>query len=503
MRARILVAALMSCLGLFLASPVLAHPLGNFTINHLVKARLSGEDLKLRYVLDIAEIPTFQIMRQYNGAAAFRDIELQDWARSQVPQAKAGLLVSEDGKPLRLTAGTPRAMTRPGAGGLPTLYFSVDFDALLARPHNGRLSIDDRTFPNRIGWKDVVVAPATEPTSELRRYPNALLSSPRNVTFADVKLGYGLAVVRTGSLSDSGRSTAPSQIRTNKLSDMLARGTSNPFFVLLTLLIAAGLGALHAIEPGHGKTLLAVSLVGARATARQAVILATGLTFAHTAGVIALGVVLLFASQWMVPENVYPWITVTSGMVVAALGANALARFMRLRRGEQHAHDAAHHHHHDAENGVHDAHAHSHVLPGTKPLSFRGVVLMAMSGNIAPCPAALVVLLTALSLHQVAYGIVVIIAFSIGLSGVLTTMGIAFVRGAKWLSERPAFEHLTNYGPLASACVIACIGAIMIGQGFASGSLHAPVLPVTMLALAAIAGYALRPGHVHVHAVPS
>jgi ABC-type nickel/cobalt efflux system permease component RcnA len=128
---------------------------------------------------------------------------------------------------------------------------------------------------------------------------------------------------------------------------------------------------------------------------------------------------------------------------------------------------------------------------------------MAMSGNIAPCPAALVVLLTALSLHQVAYGIVVIIAFSIGLSGVLTTMGIAFVRGAKWLSERPAFEHLTNYGPLASACVIACIGAIMIGQGFASGSLHAPVLPVTMLALAAIAGYALRPGHVHVHAVPS
>jgi ABC-type nickel/cobalt efflux system permease component RcnA len=272
--------------------------------------------------------------------------------------------------------------------------------------------------------------------------------------------------------------------------------------VLLTLCLAFGLGALHALEPGHGKTLLAVSLVGARATPGQALILATGLTLAHTAGVIALGLLLLGAAQWIVPENVYPSITLVSGLMVAALGANALAGYVRRRRAHRHG-KGTHAHSHGDEHGLDHDHDndgdHEHVPAGTAPLSFRSILAIAMSGNIAPCPAALVVLLTALTLHQVGYGLIVIVAFSTGLASVLTGLGIALVHGAAWVSERPRFAVLVGYGPLVSAAVIACIGAAMLGQGASASALHIPALAVTALVLVAIAGYAISAGHPHAH----
>lgn len=468
-----------------------AHPLGNFTINHLTKVRVDARAhaLTLRYVLDIAEIPTFQIMRERDIASPADALALAAWARTETDLVEQGLAVEADGHKLDLQAGVATAATRPGAGGLPILYWVDDFRAAL--PATGltqRVTINDGVYAGRIGWKDVVVVPDTEPTRELKAYPTASLSSPRDVT------GVAITIAASGDLlshetlsSNAAANGATSQIRSNKLSDMLARGASNPWLVLLTFLTAIALGALHALEPGHGKTLLAVSLVGSRATPRQALVLALALTFAHTAGVLALGLLMLAAAQWIVPENVYPWITLGSGMLVAGLGASALARFVKARRGENHAHGHSHH-------------GHAHVPAGSAPLSFRSVVLVAMSGNIAPCPAALVVLLTALTLHQLGYGLLVIVAFSAGLALVLTGLGIALVRGATWLSKRPSLDRATRYAPIVSGGVIALIGAFMLGRGAAESALHAPALLVTLLALAAIAGYALSPGHSHEHA---
>ncbi len=310
--------------------------------------------------------------------------------------------------------------------------------------------------------------------------------------------------------------------RSNALSDVLAKGASDPLIVLGALLLAIALGALHALEPGHGKTLLAVSLVGARATARQAVILATALTVAHTAGVFALGAVLLLAAQWIVPEQIYPWITLGSGVLVTVLGARAVAREIRVRLPFAHAHahahaDAhphehdhlhaggAHHHHHDGD--AHDraalddaGHARAHAIPGTAPLSFRSAVLAAASGNIAPCPAALVVLLAAIALHQVGYGLVLIVAFSIGLAAVLTILGIAVVRSAAWLVARPRFDRAARWAPLVTAFVIATVGAVMVGQGFVAQGSTVPVPVVAALVLAAVVGYAFA---WHRHAAPS
>ena len=488
-----------------------AHPLGNFTINHLTKLSVDRTSVHVHYVLDMAEIPTFQAL----GAPSETQSQAQHvnaYAKNLAPTLLSSLQLTLAGNRAPLTLDSTHATTRPGAGQLPTLYVVLDAHATLPSPR-ATIAFHDDTFAGRLGWHDIVVAPATEPTHELTAYPSALIGSPRATTAVEISFGAdGRAVVHADTAADAPASgvPAPSQMRSNQLSDMLARGTSDWGFVALTFLVAIVLGALHALEPGHGKTLLAISLVGARATVKQATILATALTVAHTIGVLALGVAINLFKGYFVPETIYPWITLISGIVIAVIGARAVQRQMRLRgatsavatghsHAASHGHDHPHGHGHDHAHGQdHDhadlddlAHARAHAIPGNAPLTFGGTVWAAMSGGVAPCPAALVVLLAAIALNQVAYGIFVIIAFSFGLAATLTGLGIAVVRGATWLQGRPQFERFVTLGPLVSAIVIATIGAIMVGQGFAQQGVSLSPFIVSALVALAIAGFAL------------
>jgi nickel/cobalt exporter len=494
----------------FTGKPAAAHPLGNFTINHLSKIAVERDRIAVRYVLDMAEIPTFAVMRSRDSGGTFDARELRAWAHDEGALIAPSLALTIDGVPTPLTLDAVRATTRHGAGGLPTLYFVSDLHARIA-PRSHALAYADRTYDGRLGWRDVVVAPATEPTRELTSYPNALLGSPRGVTTADLDIAAsGAVTVRAArTATDAQSPPAPSAIRSNQLSDLLARGTGNPAIVLLTLLVAVALGALHALEPGHGKTLLAVSLVGARATIRQAGILASALTIAHTAGVLALGIAIMAFKNYFVPETIYPWITLISGIAIATIGARAVARQIVARRGYAHGHHHAHaalhdhdhvhahhphgsHDHGDGHVHAHDdlEHARSHAMPGEAPLRFGPTVWAAMSGGVAPCPAALVVLFAALAQNALTYGIVVIVFFSLGLATTLTGLGIGVVRGASWLSSLPRFDALVRYGPLASATIIALIGCVMVGQGLVQQGLPVSAPIVTALTALAIAGYA-------------
>jgi nickel/cobalt transporter (NicO) family protein len=391
------------------------------------------------------------------------------------------LQVDDGTRALRLD--TADAGTRRGAAGLATILLHADYSAPIgAGPH--RIAFRDGTQPARIGWRDVVGGDEREPTDGLRRYPPALLGSPRD------RGNRAFVVEATGALrplADDGAvpspaGAAPSLARNDLLAALLVRDPTSPGIVLLALLLALGLGALHALEPGHGKTLLAVSLVGARATPRQALLLATALTLAHTAGVLILGVLVLSAARWIVPETIYPWLTLSCGLVVALLAARALAVQLHT-----YPHDRGHRHTH--------AHPHPHA---TAALSFRGALLAAMSGNLAPCPAALVVLLGSIALHRVGYGLALILAFGAGLALVLTGVGIAVVRGAAWLGARPRLQGLTRYGPLLTAAIMACVGAGIVAQGFAQEGIAAPPGVVAPLVLLAIAGYASTT-HTHRH----
>lgn len=461
-----------------------AHPLGNFTSNHLTRIDARSAAIDLHYVLDDAEIPTFSLLRALDAHGKPSPAILDVWAKRHALEIAPQLLLTAGGAPLALTLAGAQAHLRPGAAGLSTLYFTADFQAV--RPAGAqRFAYSDTTLPGKIGWKDVVVVPQREPTNELRAYPNALIGSPRERTAVVLSVtgSGGLRVDDTTAAALVGTTPAG---RMNDLSDVLARNLSDPLVLGGALLLAIFLGALHALEPGHGKTLLAISLVGARATVPQAMILATALTVAHTIGVLIFGVVILTLASYIVPEALYPWIALLSGTFVAVLGARALAREI-ARRHEV----AAHGHDHGSFGAA--VHTHSHLIPGSAPISFRSAILAASTGNVAPCPAALVVLLAAIATHRIGWGLVLIVAFSIGLALTLTLLGVAVVRGAAWLTRRPQFDRFARYAPLVTAAAISIIGAWMVGEGaVAQGIVATPVI-VAFTVLAIIVAFTANP----------
>ncbi len=486
-----------ACVLSSLIATAAAHPLGNFTINHLARITVEPQALRVRYFLDIAEIPTFQIMQRYG--ASWTPQSAGTWALSEIPRVEKGLDIRVDGNRITLEPiGTPHTFPRPGAGGLPILYWYQDFTAPLQSKAEHRVVVYDTTYADRrIGWKDLIVSPPqSEPTDRLLHYPNALIGTPDRINRLSFEIGSSGAVSHIASSEDLAPPTGTTAyywFSPTVLSGMFSRADRSPLWVLLTVLAAFGLGSLHAVEPGHGKALLAVTLVGSRATMRQAAILGASLTFAHTIGVLLLGVALLFAANF-VSETIYPWITLLSGVAVLFIGARALGRYLKNRR-EARAHALAHalqhdhHHPHEHEHG--HGNGHSHVVPGDRPINFGSAVWAAMSGGVAPCPAAIVVLLTAVRLHQVGYGLLLIVIFSMGLATVLIGLGFGIVHGASWLSRRSGFDRVVKLGPLLSACLISIIGSVIFAQGLVQQGLPVSLPLVVGLVLLAVAGYAL------------
>jgi nickel/cobalt exporter len=472
------------CLSVLAASSAAAHPLGNFTINHLTQIRTSATQLRVHYVLDIAEIPSFQIM---NAAGAWTPARMRAWANDEGALVTGGLQMSANGIGLTLRLERDSAQTRPGAGGLPTLYWTGDYAVPL--PLEAAVSVHDAVYADRrIGWKDIVLPGESDPTNALRSYPSALIGSPRRNDTATFQVTAGRISNARVTGDETAAISANSIVRSSALSDLVARDVQTPVWILLTILAAFGLGALHALEPGHGKALLAFTLVGARATFKQAVILAAALTFAHTIAVILLGLLLSFATGFA-SESLFTWIAVLSGLAVAFIGARGL----RVAVAHSLAHHYGHWHHHDGHRHHAEGHAHSHAIPGSAPLHFRNAVVAAMSGGIAPCPAAIVVLLTALHLHRIGYGLALIVIFSLGLATVLTGLGFAVVHGSAWLASRSGFSRIAGVAPFVTAIVISTLGALMLAQGLIAQGVAIPVPVVAAVVLAGIAIFALFP----------
>ncbi len=454
----------------------LAHPLGNFTINHLAGVQTSRGTIALRYTLDIAEIPTFQIMRAASGP--WDAAQLHRWALAETSVVVSGLRLTVDGADASLIAREVQARLRPGAGGLPTLYWTATFTTPVKEGIAHRVRIKDAVYADhRIGWKDVVVAPQVDPTRRLTSYPAASIGAPRrNDAASFVMLASGDAsridVVADGAVVTAGTS---SLARSSYLTTLFARPNASPWLIVLTALVAFGLGALHGLEPGHGKALLAFTLVGARASVKQACILAASLTFAHTFAVLLLGLALFSLSDFA-SESIFGWITLLSGAAVAAVGARTLSGAIAHARSN---------------------HDHARPFGGARPLTFSSAVIAAMSGGVAPCPAAIVVLLAALRLHRIGYGIALIVVFSLGIAAVLIVLGMAVVRGSSWLIARAGFDRFARCTPLLTATIISVLGSIMLAQGFVAQGIAASPVVIAALALAAIAGYACLPRHQH------
>jgi ABC-type nickel/cobalt efflux system permease component RcnA len=427
MRARAILGAVAATAALLIsASPALAHPLGNFSVNHLTVVSISADRVDIRYVLDQAEIPTFRE----------RGVGDEEVLRRKLAEVERRLRLTVDGRkvPLR-PAGAPALSHPTGQGGLPTTRLEL----LLSAPARGArsVSIEDATFPGRVGWKAVQVrpgegtavrtgAPATDPTGGLRSYPEDLLSSPSDVREANFTVRPGAGTLEAGA----GRQAVDDDAAEDGFAGLL----DGDGVLLLLLLAAFGWGALHALSPGHGKAMVAAYLVGTRGSTRDAVILGATVTVTHTAGVVALGFVALGLSAWVLPEQLYPWLTLASGLMVVGVGVAVLRR-------RAHAHHHDHHHHHR-----------------------KSLLAMGASAGLIPCPSALVVLLGAVAQHRIGLGLVLIVAFSAGLAATLTGLGIAVVHAGKLLSRLPVPGRLAAAVPALSAALIVVVGLALTAQ---------------------------------------
>jgi nickel/cobalt transporter (NicO) family protein len=356
----------------------------------------------------------------------------------------------------------PKLSFPQGQAGLETLRFEQPLRADVSDP--SRVRLRDETFPDRVGWKAIVAepgdgtavrtdVPSGDPTENLRRYPQDLLNSPldrRSATFS-VEPGAGTLVAPRAEGEDAVVTRDKGGEGFAAVFDDAAAGEG----VLLILLLAAfGWGALHALSPGHGKAMVAAYLIGTRGTARHAVWLGLTVTITHTIGVFALGLVTLLLSQYVLPEDLYPWLTLVSGLLVVAIGAGVLRARIRWARHAG-AHNHAHHDHH---------HHHDHHDHEPQAITRRSLIGMGAAAGLIPCPSALVVLLGAISQHEVALGLLLIVAFSIGLAGTLTGLGLVVVHARRLLPRLDFGGRLATALPAVSALVIVGVGCLLTAQ---------------------------------------
>ncbi|HEY7259112.1 MAG TPA: hypothetical protein VH459_08580 [Gaiellales bacterium] len=449
-----------------------AHPLGNFTVNRYSLIEVGKGSVKVTFVLDEAEIPTFQALGGNPTPEAARA-----WAEAHVATFARKLHLRLGGSDVPLAPDTAHvtATLRKGQGGLHCLRVTVPLSARIPGAGPFTATFEDDTFGDRVGWKEIVMralpgavltqsSAATHDVSDmLRHYPSGMLSTPLDVRSATFGYRYGSGTsVSVGAPQGSGGESVA--VSGGAFTDLVTHRDLGLGFILAAVAIAMFWGAVHALSPGHGKSIVAAYLVGSRGTGRHAAFLGLTVTVTHTASIFVLGIVTLYLSNYILPETLYPWLSVISGLVVVGMGGSILvrrARRLRASRREHHHHhhDHDHNHGHDHDHGHHHHHGpggHTHEPPAA--ITVRSMLALGISGGILPCPSALVVMLGAIAVHRVAFGLLLVVAFSIGLAATLTSVGLIVVYARRLVDRVPSSGRLVQAAPTFSAAVITLLG---------------------------------------------
>ena len=498
-----------------------AHPMGNFSISHYAGIRVDQGFIELQYLIDMAEIPTFQEFQQNDLVAQADDPRVRSYLSSQAEAFKKGLLVTVNGQPLPLQTTSQNILFSPGAGNLLTMKFGFVYRAQVSNVcgvAHCELEYRDSNFPGRIGWKEVITSsgpgvtvenssvPSHDRSNLLSNYPTDLINSPPQDVGAMVVFSVKASSDRSPSTmlpgkinptppamihpqgtkgvqtikatvrsvppltSTSGEIPHPDQLKPNQqatprnsFTELIAARHIGFVLVVVAAAIAAGLGALHALEPGHGKTIVAAYLIGSSGTARHALLLGMVVTVSHTAGVYLLGAITLYAQKYILPDRIYPFLAVLSGMLIAGMGCYLfLQRYVGGEFGHSHANEI---------NSPRELPQKGLRRPRGE-VSARQLLILGITGGIVPCPAALVVLLSAVALHRTGFGLFLIVAFSIGLAGVLITMGLAAVY-ARHMLPRLRLEGalVQRWLPMGSAAMIILLGFSIAIRGLMSAGI--------------------------------
>ncbi|MER7899652.1 nickel transporter [Streptomyces sp. NPDC096046] len=528
------------------AATASAHPLGNFTVNRYDGLVAAPGELRVHHVEDLAEIPATQ---------AGPDIErlgIALWARERCATAAEDSRATVDGRAVALTAERSHARVRPGQAGLDTLRVECELTAPLpSGKETVSLGFRGASASTGPGWREITArgdrmtlaasdVPEKSISAELTSYPEELLSSPADTASAALRVRPGGPALAEEESDAPAASVLPrgADRWTRALDDLVARQDLTAGFAALALLIAVVLGAMHALAPGHGKTIMAATAAarGGQARMKDVLPMAASVTVTHTLGVIALG--LLVTAGSAAAPSVIAWLGVASGLLVTLAGASLVRRALRGRAhtgrahtgrphtgrpherhhghgghthrhdghthdhdGHTHTHSHSHshshshdHHHKDDHEYVHGhgqdhrrPHPHPHAIEHTHggsthshPVAptLRGTILMGFAGGLVPSPSAVVVLVGAAALGQAWFGLLLVVAYGVGLALTLTAAGYAVVKAGsgmtRLLDRRPRWTAgpmtalLRRTAPLGSAFAVVVLGAGLVFKGAAS-----------------------------------
>lgn len=466
------------------SNSIFAHPLGNFSINQYSHIEVEKSQIKLRAVLDMAEIPTFQATQEIDSDkdGVVLQSELDAYATKITPEYIANLALLVDNQPVELRAASTKVSQPLGAGNLPTLRIEWDLNGDLPASENSirHVVFEDKNNPGRIGWNEIVVgrvsgisvfnstAYGSGASEELKSYPQESLSAPLTERAAEFSFTSGELPVNAKVLQNrDGHVSTP--VEKDKFAELIAVPEITPTIILFGLLLAFGLGAAHALSPGHGKAVVGAYLIGTKGTPKHAVFLGLTVTVTHTLGVFALGLVMLFASKYILPERLMPILNFVSGLLVFIIGISLFkSRLMPLlgyQTAEPHPSEDAHALEDLNEDftHTHGGSTHSHLPP--QKVTWNNLLFLGISGGLLPCPSALVLMLSAVAYERIGYGLILTFIFSLGLATTLTIIGLAFLYGGRFFDNPTLSENkFVKLLPAFSAFVIACVGAAICYQ---------------------------------------
>lgn len=466
----------------------IGHPLGNFTINQYLAIHIEPEFIEIDYVVDRAEIPASQEL----GGSGFSnrdnptDQELASFAVAQCGSVAESVIVDVDATAVALTVVRSVASAPDGAGGLSTLRVECLLRGDVAIDQPGRLTVRNKNFSDRLGWTEIVVTAADvvvttdlgqqSVTDRLRTYPLDRLQFPPDMRQATVDVRSEPGASQGVRFVPDAATQEIAELGEDRFSSLLDEAEGGAGALVAALAIAFVLGAGHAAAPGHGKTVMAASLIGTRGRVRHAMILGLSIAISHTAGVLVLGSITFAASAAFAPEAVFPYLAALSGLIVTAIGvwivfAWGTTNTTRSRSDRVHAHDHDHDQRDDSRPVVpdephsHGFGSHTHGVVGDREITWKLLATLGLSGGLVPSVSAILLLLAAINIGRMGVGLVLILMFGIGMATTLVGVGI----GAVFIGERALTRIGRSRGPArfwrflapAAGVLVTVIGAAL------------------------------------------
>jgi nickel/cobalt exporter len=512
------------CPGVSRADTV-ASLLGNFTVNQYCGLKLTNETLDVHYVVVFGQLPALRELHlaDADGNGVTTQAERDAYVGELAPGFARSLLLRVNGVAVPLSA-THWTSSLPTEQGGFSLRVDVDFAAALptaAQNSSRTLEFANENYAGQMGWHEVVVEPAsgiaiyntnafnTSLTGGLVEALKALPAAgplderavhlsfrmgtpPAHAQLLSNRSEIGSTLGATGATAMKATETAAESNwiakRTRQLVDAISSPTVEPSVLFLTLLGALVLGAVHALSPGHGKTIVGAYLIGSRGTPRHAVFLGATVTITHTLGVFALGFATLYASRFFMPERLFPILSLLSAVLVFGMGLTLLIQRSRSARESLSTATAGlptframapmtpipgmtrtfalapNAQYFDTTMHSHGGGPmHSHLAPGAsgEKITWRSLLALGISGGLVPCPSAMVLLLAAVALNKTAYGMLLVTAFSVGLAITLTLVGLAFLYARNRFTRPGAGSRWTHLMPVLSAATITVLGVAL------------------------------------------